>query len=88
LAFRELDDQDRVLGGEADQHDVADLDVDVVVVAREPDAEERAERDERRAEQHRPRQAASSRTSRRAAGRRTRIAATSVGAAGGAIFSW
>ena len=57
LGLGELDDEDRVLGGEANEHDQADLHVDVVVVAHEPDAEEGAERDQRRAEQHGPRQA-------------------------------
>ena len=43
----ELDDQDGVLGGEADQHDQADLDEDVVVEAAERDAEQRGEHAER-----------------------------------------
>ena len=54
LRLGELDDQDRVLGRQADQHDQADLHVDVVVVAHQPDAEEGAQRDQRRPEQHRP----------------------------------
>ena len=55
LHLRELDDQDRVLRGEADEHDQADLREDVVHVAlaeelaREPEAEIRAEGRERRA---------------------------------------
>src|SRR5213082_2007478 len=36
--LRELDDQDRVLGGEADQDDEADLREDVVVGSDQPDA--------------------------------------------------
>ena len=39
----ELDDEDRVFGGEADEHDEADLDVDVVDQAAEVDERERAE---------------------------------------------
>jgi hypothetical protein len=31
LGFGELDDQDRILGGETDQHDETDLGVDIVV---------------------------------------------------------
>ena len=42
----ELDDEDRVLGGEADEHDEADLDVDVV--------DEAAERRRARARRGRP----------------------------------
>jgi hypothetical protein len=45
LHLRELDDQDGVLGREADQHDEADLHVDVVVEPEQPDAEEGAEGD-------------------------------------------
>ena len=38
---RELDDQDRVLAGEADEHDQADLREDVVVAAGQPHAGDR-----------------------------------------------
>ena len=45
----ELDDQDRVLGGEADQHHQADLAEDVVRQAAQPLRRERAEDGERHA---------------------------------------
>src|SRR6185436_10226088 len=66
LQHGELDDQDRVLRGQAEQRDEADLEVHVVrkrprtddrnqkVV--HPDRSERAERAERKREQHRKRQ--------------------------------
>ena len=44
---RELDDQDRVLGGKADQHDEADLHQDVVVEPSDGHAEQRGEHAER-----------------------------------------
>ena len=54
----ELDDQDRVLGGEADQHDEADLRIDVDLHAAQPQRQQRAEQRERHREQdherHRP----------------------------------
>ena len=52
----ELDDQDRVLRRQADQHDQADLAVDVVGEAARPLRAERAEHRERHAEQHDERQ--------------------------------
>ena len=41
--FRELDDEDGVLTGEADKHDEADLGEDVVLHRAQPDAADRAE---------------------------------------------
>ena len=52
---RELHDQNRVLRRETDDGDQSDLEVDVVRLAAEPDAEQRAEHAERNAEQHRER---------------------------------
>ena len=52
----ELDDQDGVLGGEADQHDEADLRVDVVFKASQPERGVRAEDGDGRAEQNAERQ--------------------------------
>ena len=63
LHLGELDDQNRVLRRQADQHDQPDLREHVVHVARadeparQPEAEVGAERRERRAEQHAERQA-------------------------------
>ena len=68
LEHRELDDQDRVLRGEAEQRHEADLEVDVVGEAAQPDGGERAERAERQREQHRQRQRPASRTARRGSG--------------------
>ena len=48
----EFDDQDRVLGGEADQHDQPDLAVDVVGKSAQPLRPERPEHRQRHAEQH------------------------------------
>ena len=56
LLRRELDDQDGVLGRQADQGDEADLEVDVVRHAAQPDRDERADEGERHREQHRDRQ--------------------------------
>ena len=53
---RELDDQDRVLRGEPDQHHEADLEVDVVGHAAHEDEHQRAEQPERNREQYRDRQ--------------------------------
>ena len=49
---RELHDQDRVLRRETDDRDQSDLEIDVVRLAADPDAEQRAEHAERHAEQH------------------------------------
>src|SRR6478735_1645114 len=54
---RELDDQDRVLGREADEHDQADLREDVVLALREPQADERGEQRHRDDEDDGERQA-------------------------------
>ena len=59
--LRELDDQDRVLRGEPDQHDQTDLRKDVVEItvrglSRDPQAEIRAKGGKRRPEEHAPRQ--------------------------------
>ena len=62
LHLRELDDQNRVLRGQTDEHDQADLREDVVHVARpevqacEPEPEIRAEGRERRAQEDAERQ--------------------------------
>src|SRR5262252_4281495 len=56
FGFRELHDQNRVLGCQSDQHNIADLNVNVVVVTHQPDAKECSEGHEGRAEQNRPRQ--------------------------------
>ena len=56
LQHRVLDDQDRVLRGEAEQRDEADLEVDVVGESAQPDRGQRAERAERQRQQHRERQ--------------------------------
>ena len=58
----ELHDQDRVLGGQPDQHDEPDLGEHIVhvalgVLARHPQSEVRTERGERRSQQHAERQA-------------------------------
>ena len=54
----ELDDQDRVLGGQADEHDEADLRIDVDLQAAQPQRRQRAEQRQRHREQdherHRP----------------------------------
>ena len=52
----ELDDQDGVLGGQADQHDKADLRQDVVVQAAQIDAEDRGEQAHRHDQDDRERQ--------------------------------
>ena len=58
LHLGEFDDEDRVLRGEADEHDDADLREHIVhvalaeVPARRPQSDVRAEGGERRAEQH------------------------------------
>jgi len=52
LGLRELDDEDRVLRGEADQHDEADLRIDVVVEMPRHEAEERAQHRHGHAEEH------------------------------------
>ena len=56
LEHRELDDQDRVLGGEPEQRHQADLEVDVVGEAAQPDGRHRAEGAEGQGDQHRQRQ--------------------------------
>ena len=53
---RELDDQDRVLAREADQHDEADLREHVVVPAAQPDAEQREQQAHRHDQHDRERQ--------------------------------
>ena len=53
---RELDDQDRVLAGQPDQHEQADLSEDVVVAAREPHAGDRREQAHRHDQDDRERQ--------------------------------
>ena len=68
LEHRVLDDQDRVLRGEAEQRHEADLEVHVVRVAAQPHRGERAERAERQREQHRERQRPASRTAPRGSG--------------------
>ena len=54
----EFDDQDRVLGRQADQHDEADLRIDVHLHAAQPDGEQRAEQSgwhrQNHHERHRP----------------------------------
>ena len=50
--LRELDDQDRVLGGEADEHDEADLAEDVERHAARQQAEEGADHRDRHRQQH------------------------------------
>ena len=52
IELGELDDQDRVLGRQADQGDQADLPVHVEVEAGQQDRDQRAEHAERRREQH------------------------------------
>ena len=53
---RELDDQDRVLAGQADQHEEADLREDVVVALGEPHAGDGAEQAHRHDQDDRERQ--------------------------------
>ena len=60
----ELDDEDRVLGGEADHHEQADLREDVELEAAEPQRSQGAEHGDGRGEQDGERQASSSRTGR------------------------
>ena len=52
LGFGELDDQDRIFGGETDQHDETDLGINIVVEIARPQAKERATNGDRDAEQH------------------------------------
>jgi hypothetical protein len=52
----ELDDQDRVLARQADQHDQADLGEDVVVAAGQPHAGDRGQQAHRHDQDHRQRQ--------------------------------
>ena len=54
--FRELDDEDGVFAGEADEHDKADLREDVVLHRAQPDAADRAEQTHRDDEDDRERQ--------------------------------
>ena len=56
FGLRELDDQDRVLGREADEHDEADLGVDVEVEVPQEEAEQRADDGDGDREQHAERQ--------------------------------
>ena len=57
MALRgELDDQDGVLGGKPDQRHQADLEIDVVVEAAQPDRQQRAQHGEGHRGQHRERQ--------------------------------
>ncbi len=53
---RELDDQDRVLGRQADQHDKADLRQDIIVHAHQIDAQDRCQQTHRHDQDHRQRQ--------------------------------
>ena len=55
LAFHlgELDDEDRVLGRQPDEHDQADLRIDVQVEVAHQHANHRAQHDGRRGQQHR-----------------------------------
>ena len=87
--LRELDDQDRVLGGEADQHDEADLAVDVEGEAAREEAEEGADHRDRHGEQHAEGQATSSRRARPGSGTRSRARArTPTPARPAAFCSW
>ena len=56
LDHRELDDQDRVLRGQAKQRHQADLEIDVVGDSAQPDRGERAEGAEGQRQQHRQRE--------------------------------
>src|SRR5579875_201458 len=52
FALGEFDNQDRVLGGEADEHDETDLRVDVVIEVAQPEKQIGAEDGDGRAEQN------------------------------------
>ena len=54
--FSELDNQDRVLGGEPDEHEQTDLRIHVQIIVSQPDTGEGAEDRDGHRQQHRERQ--------------------------------